>query len=86
MIVNSTTQFERALRKLDKPLRNQVLQKVEIFKSNWQDPRLKTHKLSGSIKDIWAFRVNYSVRVIFIFEKDTVILLLDVGSHEGVYK
>jgi addiction module RelE/StbE family toxin len=84
MIINRSTQFDRALKKLERQLKNQVLEKLEVFLENWQDPRLKTHKLKGE-EDTWAFRVTYSMRVIFTFDGSNIILLLDVGMHDDVY-
>ncbi len=50
-------------------------------------PSLKSHTLSGQLHGIWAARISYQHRILFIFEQTTSgeILLIDIGSHEEVY-
>ena len=47
--------------------------------------QLRTHKLTGTLKVLWAFSVDYDTRVIFSFLTDDEILLIDIGSHDEVY-
>ena len=47
-------------------------------------PSLKVHKLSGELKDRWAFSLTHDLRVVFERKKCS-IRLLDVGSHDEVY-
>ncbi|MBI2577634.1 MAG: hypothetical protein HYV77_02210 [Candidatus Wildermuthbacteria bacterium] len=47
--------------------------------------RLKTHKLLGKEADIWAFWVNDSYRIKFIFLPSKEVLFLDIGTHR-IYK
>jgi len=53
-----------------------------IFRKNPFDKRLKTHKLSGKEKEAWAFRVDYSYRIKFIFLTKNEVLFLDIGTHD----
>ena len=46
---------------------------------------LRSHKLTGTLKGLWAFSVDYDTRVIFSFLTDDEILLIDIGSHDEVY-
>lgn len=53
-----------------------------------QDPfttSLKTHKLSGRMKDHWSFTVEYDLRVIFKFVESNKALFEDIGTHDDVY-
>jgi addiction module RelE/StbE family toxin len=59
---------------------------VEIFIHNPFDRKLKTHKLSGKLKDLWSFSVQYDLRVIFYFLEDgNRAVFVDIGKHEEVY-
>ncbi len=58
---------------------------MEIFTSDPYDPRLKTHKLSGKLKDLWSFTVDYDERVLFYFTEDDRAVFVDIGSHDEVY-
>ena len=46
------------------------------FKTNPHDPRLKTHKLSGKLSELWSFSVDYDLRVIFHFVTEHRVLFL----------
>jgi len=46
---------------------------------------LKTHKLSGKLKGLWAFVVEYDCRVVFQFLEEGDVLLIDIGKHDEVY-
>ena len=60
--------------------------KVGIFKNDPFDNRLYTHKLSGKLKDLWSFRINRDVRVVFFFFAgfDNAVFV-DIGGHNEVY-
>lgn len=51
-------------------------------------PRLRTHKLKGSLTGCWASSAGYDLRVVFEFISQSgneAILLLSVGTHDEVY-
>jgi mRNA-degrading endonuclease YafQ of YafQ-DinJ toxin-antitoxin module len=52
------------------------------------DPRLRTHKLKGSLGDCWASSAGYDLRIVFEFISHSggeAILLLSIGTHDEVY-
>jgi mRNA-degrading endonuclease YafQ of YafQ-DinJ toxin-antitoxin module len=61
--------------------------RFELFVIDPFDPRLKTHKLSGKLKELWSFSVEYDLRVIFYFTKDKPkrAIFVDIGNHDEVY-
>jgi addiction module RelE/StbE family toxin len=59
--------------------------KIESFKNNPFEPGLKTHKLSGKLKDYWSFSVEYDLRIIFYFSDKEKVVLTDIGTHKEVY-
>ncbi|MCX6156045.1 MAG: type II toxin-antitoxin system YafQ family toxin [Candidatus Kapabacteria bacterium] len=58
---------------------------IDIFKQNPFDMRLKTHKLSGELKDFYSFSLEYDCRIIFYFTDNNKVVFFDVGSHDEVY-
>jgi len=57
---------------------------------NPDDPRLKTHHLSGQLRGLHASSAAYDCRIVFSKQKNRrtgaeVLLLLNIGSHEEVY-
>jgi mRNA-degrading endonuclease YafQ of YafQ-DinJ toxin-antitoxin module len=51
------------------------------------DAKLKTHKLSGKLKDLWGFSVGFNLRVVFYFtnNKPKKAIFIDIGTHDEVY-
>lgn len=50
-------------------------------------PALRTHPLHGELEGLWAARVTYAYRITFALRLDTSeVELLDVGSHDSVYR
>ena len=50
-------------------------------------PRLKYHHLGGKLKDVQAVSITYDYRIILtIVVTDREIILLDIGSHDEVYR
>jgi addiction module RelE/StbE family toxin len=86
--VSFSSSFKRAYKnrvKGRKELEKRFWEKVEVFIENPFDKSLKTHKLSGRLKDLWSFKISYDMRVVFYFaEKDNVVFV-DMGKHEEVY-
>lgn len=80
--------FMRILKKWQKkhPELIQVLEnKLILFTENPFYPTLKTHLLSGNLKDYWALYVTYEYRLIFKFISESKVLLIDLGTHDEVY-
>jgi len=61
--------------------------RVELFINDPFDPKLKTHKLSGKLKNLWSFSVENDFRVVFFFtdDKPKKAVFVDLGSHNEVY-
>ncbi len=68
--ISFSSSFKKAFKK---KIRNNIgleekfWNKIEIFQNDPYDPVLKTHKLSGKLKNLWSFRLDYDIRVIFFF-------------------
>jgi addiction module RelE/StbE family toxin len=58
----------------------------DLIKDPFQ-PRLELHSLGGRMKDIQAVSLTHSYRItLTIMVTDKEILLLDIGSHDEVYR
>ncbi len=80
--------FKRAYKKVtiaNPDLKPKIAQALETFADNPLHPSLRTHKLSGKLKGLWAFVVGYDCRVVFQFLDDQDVLLIDIGKHDEVY-
>ncbi len=86
--VGFSSSFKRALKKKLKnnpQLEERFWEKVEVFIADPFDGSLRTHKLSGQLKDLWSFSIEYDVRVVFYFEEEDKTVFIDIGSHDEVY-
>ena len=77
--------FVRQYKKLPKALQEEVKEKIGLCEKDPKHPFLKTHKLSGRLKEFYSFSVNYSDRIVFEYLSKQEAALLAVGDH-SVYK
>ena len=88
-----TPRFERAFcRSVRKnpalqPLIEQTLRRMAV---DLNDPRLKTHHLSGQLAGLHACSAAYDCRIVFAKSNHPktgaeVLVLVNIGSHEEVY-
>ena len=56
-----------------------------LFREDAFDSRLKTHKLHGKHKKSWAFEIDNSYRITFVFLNGDKVLFLEIGTH-NIYK
>lgn len=85
--VRFTVSFVRQMKRLEKDLFSEVVEKVELFKNEKNHSLLKVHKLHGPLSDFYSFSVNYKNRVVFEYapRNKKEAWLHFVGDHD-VYK
>lgn len=86
--VSFSSSFRRAFKKRIKgstEIESRFWAKLEVFTNNPFDPSLRTHKLSGKLKDLWSFSIEYDQRVIFYFTDEGNVVFVDIGNHDEVY-
>ena len=88
-----TTKFERAFHRLTRKnpaLRLQIEATLERMAENLNNPRLKTHHLSGQLSGLHACSVGYDCRIVFAKQNHPKtgaesLLLVNIGTHDEVY-
>jgi mRNA-degrading endonuclease YafQ of YafQ-DinJ toxin-antitoxin module len=82
MEVAFAPQFRRQFKKLDKPLQEEALEKIEMFNHIENHLALKVHKLKGTLVGRFSFSVNYRYRIIFMWtDTNKTAILLAIGDH-----
>lgn len=74
----------KSYRLLEKKVKTKAEAKEKTFRNNLFHSSLKTHKLSGKLKNQWSFAVDNKHRILFEFDNNDVVFL-DIGTHK-IYK
>ena len=89
MEVSFSSSFKKAFKKRIKSTESEgdFWLRLDLFITDPFNLKLKTHKLSGKLKDMWSFSLEYDLRVVFYFTKDKPkkVVLVDIGTHDEVY-
>lgn len=78
--------FIRMYKGLDSRLKDEIKDKINLFKNSKNHDILKVHKLNGNLKKSYSFSVNYQIRIVFEYENKNTVNLLYVGGHDELYR
>jgi len=88
--IYQTETFEKVAKKFFKKHRNLISKFIQVNEQLEQNPfhnSLKTHKLSGNLSEFYACSLTFEYRIVMIIEiKNETITLINIGSHDEVYK
>lgn len=73
--------ISKTLQKFDSAGKKQLTKKLELLAENPLHPSLRTKRIQGT-KDLFECSVNMDIRIIWYYEGDKMIILLDVGHHD----
>jgi len=73
--------FVKAYTKLPSQVRKQIDKKLLLLAKDPSHPSLRTKRIQGT-KQLFESSVNMDVRLIWHYEGDMLIILLDVGHHD----
>jgi mRNA-degrading endonuclease YafQ of YafQ-DinJ toxin-antitoxin module len=65
--------------------KEQLTNRLLIFKEDAFDKRSKTHYLKGNLKEYYAFLISYSQGIVFRLLDDEEILFIEIGNHDVCY-
>lgn len=89
MEVSFSSSFKKAFKKRIKGTNSETefWNRLELFTIDPFSPKLRTHKLSGRLKELWGFSIEQDLRVVFYFtnDKPTKSVFVDIGNHDQVY-
>ena len=70
----------------DRKLAERIEKQIAVFDENPKHPSLRTHKLTGSMDNIWSISITKSIRMVYILVKENQALFVKIGTHDQVYK
>ena len=85
LTIGYSKKFLKTFRRLERDLQDEILEKIELLKDTKNHNKLRVHKLSGKLKSVMSFSVNYRVRITFTYVHKNTIALHTVGTHDEVY-
>ena len=76
-----TDRFRKSYKALSDKEKKQILKKLELLAENPMHPSLRSKRIQGTV-DLFECSVNMDIRIIWYYEGDRIIILLDVGHHD----
>lgn len=76
-----SNRFKKSFSKLEINEKKMFYKKLSLFIENHRHPSLRTKKIKGS-EILFESSVNMSIRVIWTYKDEHLILMLDIGHHD----
>ena len=83
--ITYSDRFQKYYKKLTKQEQDQFKQKLRLFVSNPYHPSLRTKHIQGS-DNLFEFSVNMDIRVVWHYDGDNLVVLMDIGHHNVLDK
>ena len=79
--ITFTDRFQKHYKNLTDIEKKQFKNKLAIFAENPMHPSLRVKRIQGT-SDLFEFSVNMDIRVIWFYEGDALVALVDIGHHD----
>ena len=79
--ITFTDRFQKHCSKLNDIEKKQFKNKLAVFAENPMHPSLRVKRIQGT-PDLFEFSVNMDIRVIWFYEGDALVALVEIGHHD----
>jgi len=79
--ITYTERFRKKYSKLEEKEKQQLKNKIKLLAQNPIHPSLRTKRIKG-INALFETSINMDVRIIWYYEQERIILLVDLGHHD----
>lgn len=76
-----TKRFQKHFKDLTSQEKKQLQNKLLLLSENPMHPSLRTKRIQGT-RDLFECSVNMDIRIIWYYEGDKIIVLVDIGHHD----
>ena len=76
-----TKRFEKHYKRLAAQEKKQLLNKLDLLSKNPSHPSLRTKRIQGT-DSLYESSINMDIRIIWYYEGEVMIILVDVGHHD----
>ena len=79
--ITFTPRFQKHYKNLSDNEKKQFKNKLAVFADNPLHPSLRTKRIQGT-DNLFEFSVNMDIRVIWFYEGESLVALIDIGHHD----
>ena len=76
-----TSRFQKHFKDLTVQEKKQLQNKLKLLVENPMHPSLRANRIQGT-RDLFECSVNMDIRIIWCYEGNKMIILIDVGHHD----
>jgi len=76
-----TPRFQKHYQTITEQEKKQLMKKLKLLAENPAHPSLRTKRIQGT-DGLYECSVNMDIRIIWYYEGDVMIVLVDVGHHD----
>lgn len=69
----------------DRKLANRIEKQIALFEENPKHPSLRTHKLFGTMDNMWSISITMSIRMVYVLLDQSSVIFVKIGTHDEVY-
>ena len=80
-----TDRFKKSFKSFTDTEKKQISNKLKLLADNPSHPSLRVKRIQGT-SDLFECSVNMNIRIIWYYEGDTIIILVDIGHHDILKK
>lgn len=79
--IMATERFQKRYKRMTVQEQQQIQNKLRLLAENPMHPSLRTKRIRGTA-ELFECSVNMDIRIIWYYEGDKLIILVDVGHHD----
>lgn len=79
--ITYTDRFKKHYKKMQTNEKKQIRSKIDLLSQNPNHPSLRTKRIQGT-DDLFECSVTMDIQIIWYYEGEKIIILLDVGHHD----
>src|SRR3989338_2425036 len=85
MLINLHRKFVKKFEKLPPKLKERIKERRNLFLEDPAHPLLDNHALQGDRAGQWSINITGDWRAVYVFEKDDVVVFIDIDTHSNLY-
>ena len=85
IVVELHKNFIRQYKK-QRAIREQVDERLALFRANPFERILNNHPLSGNRKGQWTINITGDWRAVYVFKDKDTVVFMDLDTHGNLYK